>query len=75
MHLLGRCPEPVLDHAGKRAALVFFVSLAIALALHLPFPRRELKCGTGENLPLGRSNTALEHGVLGLDVEVHYVAI
>ena len=47
----------------------------IALALHLPFPRRELKRGAGENLPLRRSNAALEHGVLRLDIEVCYVAI
>jgi len=47
----------------------------IALLLLRPLSRRELKRGAGEDLPLGRSNTALEHGVLGLDVEVHYVAI
>jgi hypothetical protein len=47
----------------------------IALLLLPPLSCRDLERSAGEDLPLGRSNTALEHRVLGLDVEVCYVPI
>ena len=74
--LLGRRRETRLAVTpGKWPPSSFPFFLLVALALLLRLSQRELERCAGEDLPLGRSNPALEDGVLWLDIEVCYVAI